>query len=210
MSRYAEKVTAFITCGAGDDLHLLLFEHPFAGNQIPAGTVEERESSEEAVRREVAEETGLTSLPVGRYLGSTRDRLPDGQCVVCQPTRVYARPDRTSFDWAFLRRGIRVVVNRNERGFAQVTYQEFDREPRRQYLTMQITGWVPESVLVEEEVRHFYMFTLRDCVGDRWTVSADNHTFTVFWASLEALPPIISPQDQWLEILHAGLRSLGD
>jgi ribosomal protein S18 acetylase RimI-like enzyme/8-oxo-dGTP pyrophosphatase MutT (NUDIX family) len=216
MNRCVQKVTAFVTRGSGAHLELLLFEHPFAGNQIPAGTVEEGEAPEEAVLREVAEETGLTTLPVRRYLGYTRRKLPDGQRIVWQRTRVYARPDPTSFDWAYLRRGIWVTVDRTERGFSQVTYQEADREPQPQYTTMRITGWVPDAVLADEQIRHFFHCPLIDCSADRgpacsgWTVFADNHRFSPFWAPLDSLPPIISPQDQWLEILHEDLGSPAD
>lgn len=49
----------------GDDANPL-FE---SGLQVPAGSVEERESPGQAVLREAAEETGLTSLRVVRYLG---------------------------------------------------------------------------------------------------------------------------------------------
>jgi hypothetical protein len=38
--------------------------------------------------------------------------------------------------------------------------------------------------------------------ADRWTVYTDNHHFTLFWALLTELPPIIPPQDQWLEFLR--------
>jgi hypothetical protein len=29
----------------------------------------------------------------------------------------------------------------------------------------------------------------------------DNHVFTLFWAPLSALPQIMHPQDQWVEVL---------
>ena len=46
------------------DGHLLCFRHPSAGNQLPKGTVEAGESSEAAVVRELAEESGLTQAQV--------------------------------------------------------------------------------------------------------------------------------------------------
>ena len=60
MSKIIEKVTAFIIRKSKDGNDLLLFEHPNAGIQIPAGTVEDQETPEKAIIREVAEETGLT------------------------------------------------------------------------------------------------------------------------------------------------------
>ena len=63
-----EKVIAYITCGD----KLLVFSHtryPEAGIQVPAGTVEEGESLEEAVLREAREETALDDLEIQSYLG---------------------------------------------------------------------------------------------------------------------------------------------
>lgn len=63
-----EKVTAYITQGD----RLLVFSHvhhPEAGIQVPAGTLGEGESPEDAILREVREETGLEKLEIARYLG---------------------------------------------------------------------------------------------------------------------------------------------
>jgi len=62
------KAFAYITSGT----RLLVFthpNHPEAGIQVPAGTVEPGETPEEAVMREAAEETGLTSLCLQRWIG---------------------------------------------------------------------------------------------------------------------------------------------
>ena len=63
-----EKVIAYITSGD----RLLVFrhtQHPEAGIQVPAGTVEGGELPEEAVLREAHEETGLDNLVIRSYLG---------------------------------------------------------------------------------------------------------------------------------------------
>ncbi len=205
MPTVIEKVTAFVTRPTAQGLELLLLEHPFAGIQIPAGTVDD-ESPEEAVLREVAEETGIDSAVIRRYLGREERSLPEGQRIIAAPTKVYARPDTTSFDWAYLRRGIQVDVSRRERGFSQVTYTEPDRVPDPQYTTMSITGWVPDTVLADTIVRHFYHLEVSGHSAQRWTSVSDNHTFTLFWAPLSDLPEIIPPQDEWLAFLQRGLR----
>jgi len=205
MPTVIEKVTAFVTRPTAQGLELLLLEHPFAGIQIPAGTVDD-ESPEEAVLREAAEETGIDSAVIRRYLGREERSLPEGQRIIAAPTKVYARPDATSFDWAYLRRGIQVDVSRRERGFSQVTYTEPDRVPDPQYISMSITGWVPDAVLANTIVRHFYQLEISGPSVERWTSVSDNHTFTLFWAPLSDLPEIIPPQDEWLVFLHKGLR----
>jgi 8-oxo-dGTP pyrophosphatase MutT (NUDIX family) len=203
MSEPVGKVTAFITRPSAQGHDLLLVQHPHAGIQIPAGTVEDGETPEEAVLREAAEETGLTSLSVRLYLGCAQNKLPEGQRMVARPTRVYARPDTTSFDWAYLRKGIVVAVNRRAGGFCQVTYEEFDRMPEPRYVTMCITGWVPDEALAGTTERHFFHLEPGEGTEERWVVRADNHLFTLFWAPLAALPEIIPPQDEWLQFLRS-------
>jgi 8-oxo-dGTP pyrophosphatase MutT (NUDIX family) len=65
---FVEKVYAYITYKD----KLLVFKHtqyPEAGIQVPGGTVEDDESPESAVIREVREETGLDKLEILSYLG---------------------------------------------------------------------------------------------------------------------------------------------
>jgi 8-oxo-dGTP pyrophosphatase MutT (NUDIX family) len=206
MPGIVEKVTAFITRRSTEGRDLLLFEHPNAGIQIPAGTVEKGEMPEEAVLREAAEETGLASLSIHRYLGCAEEKLPEGERIIAEPTKVYARPDLTSFDWAYLRKGIHVTLRRRAGGFSQVTYEEFDRVPNPRYATMCITGWVPDDVLGDRKRRHFFHLEFQGCSSERWSVRTDNHLFTLFWAPLAALPEIIPPQDGWLAFLTGSLE----
>ena len=90
-----QKVTAFIIRKDQEKKALLLFRHPYAGIQIPAGTVEENETPEQAVRREVLEETGLTNFHRLIYLGFTNEVLGNDQRIVAEATKVYSRPDLT-------------------------------------------------------------------------------------------------------------------
>ena len=71
MARTVEKVVAYITHSG----RLLVFrhtEHPEAGIQVPAGTVEEGEPPLAAGLREAREETGLEHLEVRSFLGKRR------------------------------------------------------------------------------------------------------------------------------------------
>jgi 8-oxo-dGTP pyrophosphatase MutT (NUDIX family) len=67
-------VTALITRPRPDGPELLVFEHPSAGVQLPAGTVEEGESFEAAALREAWEETGALGLQLVRELAVLRTR----------------------------------------------------------------------------------------------------------------------------------------
>jgi 8-oxo-dGTP pyrophosphatase MutT (NUDIX family) len=202
MSDAIEKVNAFTTPTIGPGTDLLLLQHPYASIQLPAGTVEAGETPEQAVLREAYEETGLQPLTILEYLGAKQTSLPADLRLIHQPTRVYARPDATSFDWAYLRIGIQVNLLRKSAGFSQISYEEPDREPNPQYTTMQITGWVPDQALTNTSIRHFFLLDFKGSTPARWTVFSDNHNFKLFWVSLSDAPALISPyQAHWLAYL---------
>jgi len=203
MERIVEKVTALITRDTGAGPELLIFQHPYAGVQIPAGTVQAGEATEVAVVREATEETGLASFSAPHYLGSDDWRPDAGYALIAERTTVYARPDTGSFDWATLPRSALVRVERRASGFSQVTYEEFERWPDPRYVTMCISGWVPDGVLAGVARRYYYHLTYEGQSPVRWPVHTDNHTFTLFWAPLADLPPIIPPQDAWPAFLQA-------
>lgn len=73
------RVAAYVTRRRGPVPELLVFDHvdvPEAGTQIPAGGVRPGEELETAVRREVAEETGLTDTVVAGILATDRRPHP--------------------------------------------------------------------------------------------------------------------------------------
>jgi len=76
VKKIKHKVFAYITHGH----HLLVFRHlyvPEAGIQVPAGTVETHERSEDAVLREASEETGLSDLTLDCFLGEQKRDMSD-------------------------------------------------------------------------------------------------------------------------------------
>lgn len=201
MDTGVKKVTAFVTRASSFGTELLLFEHPSGGIQLPAGTVEAGETHAAAAAREAGEETGLTDLPSGRFLAAIDQILPDEHHLVAATTRVYARPDLTSFDWAGIRNGICVERHRTQGEFSHITYAERDERSEPPHVSYQITGWVPTLALTRQVTRYFYHFTYDRQTPTSWFVETDNHRFRLFWAPLAQLPPIVSPQRRWLDIL---------
>ncbi len=205
MQEYLEKVTAFVTRPGPIGPELLLFAHLYAGNQIPAGTVEEGEAPEQAVLREVAEETGLSALRLQAQIGR-RDELPHAAThVVARSATLYARPDAASFDWARLPRGTGVRLLRRAAGFAQVSYEENDSYPQAAYISYQLTGWLSEDALALTNRRSFFHLQALDGAPELHPVFTDHHTFRPFWAPLSRLPEIVAPQQAWLDFVQADL-----
>jgi 8-oxo-dGTP pyrophosphatase MutT (NUDIX family) len=197
-----EKVTAFVTRTVNGRRELLLFEHPYAGIQIPAGTVEPGEAPEAAAIRETQEETGLRDVAIDQYLGMQEVMLPDTRRMLLQSTRVYARPDRMSFNWIELTRGLTVTVERQSGDFTQISYQEWDRQTEPAYVSYQITGWVPTAMLSQGHRRHFFTLTTTDTTPERWEHTAEQVLrFTLFWMPQDALPSLRSSQAAWLSML---------
>jgi 8-oxo-dGTP pyrophosphatase MutT (NUDIX family) len=202
-----EKVTGFVTCNTQADTELLLIQHPNAGIQIPAGTVEENETPEDAVLREIAEETGISQVRIKAHIGDYVTQLPPKQAVISHMTTVFSRPNLASFDWATLRRGIPVRILRSENESVQITFEEWDQFPDPQYLSYQITGWIPASSLCTTIRRHFFHLVLtQEQKSQNWLQQADQHLFKVFWSNLSCLPEIIAPQYEWLDFVQNWLH----
>ncbi|MCB0205012.1 MAG: NUDIX domain-containing protein [Anaerolineae bacterium] len=197
----AEKVTAFVTRVSTLGMEVLLFQHPSAGIQVPAGTVESGEPHAVAAAREAREETGLSDLPAGLFLEAVTETLSNGHCIMTEMATAYSRPDPASFDWASIRRGIVVDFVREEGQFSQVSYIERSSIVEPSYVTYQITGWVPTALLARQVTRYFYHFPYHGRTPETWLVDIDNHRFRLFWAPLAQLPPVVEPQRPWLDVL---------
>ena len=72
-----QRAVAYVTDPAGQ---LLVFDHldADAGTQVPGGGIHDGESPEDAVRRELAEESGLHSPVIVRKLGEAWNRSEAG------------------------------------------------------------------------------------------------------------------------------------
>jgi len=203
-----EKVTAFVIRRGPNGPELLLFRHPYAGVQLPAGSVDPGESPAAAGLREAREETGLQALNLLRSLGKMEYPLPRDRRAILTDTRVYARPDAGSIDWAHFPRGAMVSLTGHSRaGFSQVVYTEWDRFPDPNYASMQITGWVPKHILADRQLRYFFLLECMEETAPEWEVAIDWHVYRLFWAPVNALPELIESQSAWLEFLPPDLRT---
>jgi ADP-ribose pyrophosphatase YjhB (NUDIX family) len=91
------KVLAYVV----QNDQLLVVEHvdfPECGQQIPGGTVEKDESLEEAVIREVTEETGLRQLDIKAFLGQ-QDYCKSEEVLHKRYFYLITAKDKTANSW---------------------------------------------------------------------------------------------------------------
>lgn len=204
MNSVVEKVTAFVTRERNGVNELLLFRHPTAGIQIPAGTVEKGETPETAVTREVYEETGLRDVKIEKSLGCIENELEENERIVAKTTQVYTNPSLSSNVYKDdLTRGLTVAYNSTYKDFTHVSYIEYDSVPNPTCIRCNITGWVPSEKLSARKTRYFFQLTSPEETASEWEVESDRgHVFTLFWAPVSPAPPIVSPQDKWLDYVY--------
>ena len=99
-----QKVYAYILDTYTDGNRLLVFEHvdfPEAGIQVPGGSVEMGESPEDAVIREVREETGIDDLAfVGKIGVARKDMSEFGlNCIHERHYFHFECPNKTPETW---------------------------------------------------------------------------------------------------------------
>ena len=199
------KVTAFVVRVPPAGTELLLFEHPHAGIQLPAGTIEPGETPETAALREAREETGLSAFTGLESLGARDELVPPDMRVILRTTALFTRPASDHTYGVQMRSGITVRVERAVAGFAQITYEERHADGGQSYVSYALTGWVPADVLAPSWRRYFFLLRYDLPTPERWQVETDHHRFTLFWAPIRALPTIVEPQVAWLAMLPATL-----
>jgi 8-oxo-dGTP pyrophosphatase MutT (NUDIX family) len=204
------KVTTFITrTGPAGQPQLLLFQHPQAGVQIPAGTVEVGEDWQTAALREATEETGLIQLTFCHYLGQIENELAPDEMILNRDSQILSQPDALSIPFhPVFTRGHTFQVGAVNGRFRQITYLEYDQLPNPQAITLYINGWLPQERLSRHKTRHYVHLLCQENTPDRWSLPGDNnHLFAPFWADLQPKPGVVSPQDRWLDdVYHHLLR----
>lgn len=198
-----EKVVAFIVRKKEQQLQLLIFKHPANGYQLPAGTVEENEQLEVALRREVAEETALTNIKVIQKLGEKTIFLDQNQAVLTQTLRFFSWPAQAAKRHGPLcTRGLKLNTFERKVGFTRVRYEEFDLNKEPPILLRDSEGWVPSEFLTREIRRHFYLITIADEDREHWKVQSDfGYIFECQWVDVDAIPTLSWGQSEWLTYL---------
>ncbi len=209
MNKPFEKVTAFITQERNGVKMLLVFKHPTAGIQIPAGSVEVDEDIETAAIRETYEETGLQDVKIEKYLGCFENELEQHQRILTNTTKVYIKPDLAAVPYKDkLTRGLTVDYHSIQEDFTHISSIEYvyDKYFKPTHINHNITGWVLNENLSAQKKRHFFHLSTQEKTEDAWELKSDlEHIFRSYWTPLSPKPKIISPQDKWLDFVYEKL-----
>ena len=206
MNEIVQKVTAFIVRERNGVKELLVFKHPTAGIQIPAGTVEEGEDIETAVIRETYEETGLQFVKIESYLGCFENELENNQRIIAETTQVYIDPNLTAIPYKRkLPKGLTVDCHSTQEDFTRISYIEYEYDQFYEPICIDtnITGWVPNENISAQKKRHFFLMSTQEKTENAWELKSDQgHIFKPYWTPLSPKPKIIPPQDRWLDFVY--------
>ena len=204
MNKIVQKITAFIVRERHGIKELLVFKHATAGIQIPAGTVEEGEDIETAVKREAYEETDLRFVEIEKYLGCIENELREAERIIAETTQVYIEPNLNSIPYEIkLTRGLTVDYHSTQEDFTHVSYIQYDKHPHPTCIRYNITGWVPNESLSAQKKRHFFHLTTQEETEGTWELEGEpGHIFKPYWTPLSPKPPIIPPQNKWLDFVY--------
>jgi 8-oxo-dGTP pyrophosphatase MutT (NUDIX family) len=185
-----------------------VFWHTGGGVQVPAGTVEDGESFEEAARREVFEETDLRGLELIGHVGVKTYDLTGGWSVLRREVELLVRPqaEAQSTRWK-LGRSLNIGVIERRDGFARIVYSEEDIESETRMVYARFEGWVRAEDLYERQERRFYHFRAPSASPDKWTTIENGvHEFHLYWLPLVPKPGVLVESNQaWLDEFYDAL-----
>lgn len=199
-----DKVSAFILRPVATGSELLIFEHPYAGMQIPAGTVELGEEPEDAVLRKAREETGLKKLSVVKKLGMDHQFTGADEAILTQTMRCLAWPAATAQRIGPLfTRGMHLQTFERKVGFIHIQYKEFDGNQKPVISQWDVDGWLPSEFLTREFVRHFFLLACEEESTQDWSHQGDGgSTYHLRWVALQPHPILHGSQGDWLRYLE--------
>lgn len=151
---------------------------------------------------------GLRAAKIEKSLGGIENELEENERVVAKATRVYTNPSLSSNVYKDeLTRGLTVKYNSVCKDFTHVSYIEYKSIPDATCILRNITGWVPSQSLSTRKTRHFFLLTTLEETAEEWEVEGDQgHAFKLFWTPISPPPPIVPPQDKWLNYVYEGIR----
>ena len=199
------KVTALVTRQTDTGLHeLLVFEHPLAGVQLPAGTVEVGESMEAAVLRETAEETGLTDVQLVDNLYVQQEDLGDERRALMRSMPLLSGPSaETNLLNLTFKRGNWFRVIDEVRAYSEVVFEEFNLDVEPPEIRIRFSGWLPTAALAMRMERHFFHLVSTAPTPETWEQLAEGrHLFKLYWTPLIPRPRLVAGQDEWLDWVY--------
>lgn len=207
-----DKVTAFVTREHFELAQLLVFKHPKGDFQLPAGTVELGEAPEEAVIREVYEETGIDHANIVTKLNMYTRLLPENKKVVTRMSKIFSEPAFDSSSEGFgLTRGAPVEIIAEIGPFVEIVTDPLDfsqNPPERAY---KIRGFIRKSLLASNIRRHLYHLKFSQVTSDSWTIFSDGLNFRLMWVALRPTANLNPYHSQWLKSVYSELlASHGD
>jgi 8-oxo-dGTP pyrophosphatase MutT (NUDIX family) len=201
-----DKVAAFITRDQSELDQLLVFEHPMGDIQLPAGTVELGESIEDAVIREVHEETGIDHAKIIAKLRSFARTLPEHDKIVTRMSKIFSEPAFDSSSEGYgLTRGTPVEVVAEIGPFVEIVTDPLDfshSPPERVY---RVRGYIRKSLLASKIRRHLFHLKVGEIMPDSWTIFSDGLNFQLTWVPIGSKTGLNPRHNQWLESVRSEL-----
>jgi 8-oxo-dGTP pyrophosphatase MutT (NUDIX family) len=198
-----EKVSAFILRSTQYGPEILVIEHPTAGLQLPAGTIENGEAPETAVLRKVFEETGLKQVEIVKIITETHEFTTPDEAYLMETLRCYAWPAQSAQRFGPLfTRGKRFQVFERKVGFTRIMHEEFDLDKKSAKSVKTIEGWLPSASLTHEIRRLFYLIRVLYETPQNWSHLTDyGETIQIKWLPLIPSPKLNEEQIIWLDFL---------
>ncbi len=184
------KVTIF----AINQGRVLVFDHPLAGTQFPAGTVDLGESPESAAVRELAEETGI-DVELVEYLGTTFTRREDDLAYTLEAV--------VADNGLHIPPGYRVHVLGEDGDEIRFTRRESDHSTEPPQILSESAGLTARQTLTRSIERHFFKAEVEDAAPWSWE-GDDGHVWRCHFVDINAVQAF-GEQQEWLETFAAGL-----